>query len=197
MKRIYLLFLIFCSIISNLSAQDLLTLKTGEDIQVKIFEINKTSVIYRRFDNLDGPIYTVDKNEVLIIRYANGTKDIFINNSNNSSIEKTPTAKDTNFYELGVYDAFYNYKGYKNASTGTFVTTIFLSPLAGLIPAISCSMTPPKEYNYNFPNATLMKNYDYKRGYSDQANQMKTKKVWQNFGIAFGINLGLLILLFK
>jgi hypothetical protein len=58
-------------------------------------------------------------------------------------------------------------------------------------------MTPPKEYNYNFPNATLMKNYDYKRGYSDQANQMKTKKVWQNFGIAFGINLGLLILLFK
>lgn len=85
MKRIYLLFFIFCTIISKLSAQDLLTLKTGEDIQVKIFEINKTSVMYRRFDNVDGPVYTVDKNDVLIIRYANGTKDIF---TTQSSAEK-------------------------------------------------------------------------------------------------------------
>lgn len=195
MKRIYLLFFIFCSIVSNLSAQDLLTLKTGEDIQVKIFEINKTSVMYRRFDNLDGPIYTIDKGEVLIIRYANGTKDIFISQTSSETNQKLATPKDTNFYELGVNDAFYHYSGHKNVGTGIFLTTLICSPVVGLIPTIICSSTPPKEFKLNFPSATLMKNYDYQRGYRNQAAGMKSRTAWKNWGIAFGINVALVLLI--
>ena len=58
-------------------SQDLITTKKGEDIQTKVLEINTTEVKYKKADNLEGPIYTILKSDILIIRYANGTKDIF------------------------------------------------------------------------------------------------------------------------
>ena len=58
-------------------SQDLITTKKGEDIQTKVLEINTTEVKYKKADNLEGPIYTILKSDILIIRYANGTKDVF------------------------------------------------------------------------------------------------------------------------
>lgn len=57
-------------------AQDLLTRRNGEEIQVKIVEITPDVVKYRRTDNPDGPLIGVFKSEVFMIRYANGTRDI-------------------------------------------------------------------------------------------------------------------------
>ncbi|MEL7003808.1 MAG: hypothetical protein AAFN93_13880 [Bacteroidota bacterium] len=48
--------------------------------------------LHKKFENLDGPVYTVDKNTVFMIKYANGSKDVFSaekslvnNNSENES----------------------------------------------------------------------------------------------------------------
>ncbi len=60
-----------------LRAQDLLTRQTGEEINVKVVEITPINITYRRFDNPDGPLITVRKAEVFMIRYANGTKEVF------------------------------------------------------------------------------------------------------------------------
>jgi len=195
MKKACILFICLLTLCSRLSAQDLLTLKNGEDIQVKVTEINKTSVMYRRFDNIDGPIYSVDKSDVLIIRYSNGTKDIFNINEKHDVVDKPKLNKEIDYCSLGENDAFYNYRGYKGAGTGTFLTTLLLSPIAGLVPAISCSSTPPKEYNLNYPNAELAKNFEYQRGYRWKAAQMKSNIVWKNWGIAFGINVVLVLVL--
>ncbi|MGI4886376.1 MAG: hypothetical protein ACRYFR_15575 [Janthinobacterium lividum] len=58
-------------------AQDLLTKRNGDEVQVKILEITPSEVKYRRTDNPDGPLISVYKTEVFMIRYANGAKEVF------------------------------------------------------------------------------------------------------------------------
>ena len=58
-------------------AQDVITLKNGTDINALVQEIGDVEVKYKKFDNPNGPNYTLKNSEILIIRYANGTKDIF------------------------------------------------------------------------------------------------------------------------
>ena len=58
-------------------SQDIITTKTGEDILAKILEITKTEIKYKKSDNQDGPLYTMLKSDILMIRYENGSKEIF------------------------------------------------------------------------------------------------------------------------
>ena len=73
----HLLFLCFTLFSFVAYSQDLITTKKGEDIQAKVLEINTSQVRYKKTDNLEGPTYTILKSDVLMIRYANGSKDIF------------------------------------------------------------------------------------------------------------------------
>ncbi|ALD22384.1 hypothetical protein [Hymenobacter sp. DG25A] len=64
-------------LISGLAqAQDLLVKQNGEEVQVKVVEITPTLITYKRFDNPEGPLISVYKSEVFMIRYANGSKEI-------------------------------------------------------------------------------------------------------------------------
>lgn len=58
-------------------AQDNIILRNGEEIPAKVLEINQNDLKYRKSANLDGPIYTAPLRDVLLIKYVNGTKDIF------------------------------------------------------------------------------------------------------------------------
>ncbi len=77
MKKIIsmVFFLLFVGGIAN--AQDLITKKNGEDIQAKILEVNDSDIKYKRWDNLEGPTFTLKKSEILIVRYENGTNEVF------------------------------------------------------------------------------------------------------------------------
>lgn len=59
-------------------AQDMLTKRNGEEIAVKVVEITPAEVRYRRTDNPDGPLISVWKSDVFMVRYANGTKEVFM-----------------------------------------------------------------------------------------------------------------------
>ncbi len=73
-----LLFLVLALLAaSRARAQDLLTKRNGDEIQAKILEITPLEVKYRRTDNPDGPLISVYKAEVFMIRYANGAKEVF------------------------------------------------------------------------------------------------------------------------
>ena len=79
-------------------AQDVITKKDGTDIQAKVLEVNENEVKYRRYDYLDGPIFTMLKSDILIVRYENGTNDVF--NGKGKSVttvksEPQPTVTDT------------------------------------------------------------------------------------------------------
>lgn len=58
-------------------AQDMLTKRNGEELLVKVLEISPNEVKYRRADNPDGPLISVWRTDMFMIRYANGTKDVF------------------------------------------------------------------------------------------------------------------------
>ena len=77
MQRTLLLFAAFWVSIASISAQDIITLKNGDDIQALVQEIGEVDVKYKKFDNPNGPNYTLKKSEIFTIRYANGSKDIF------------------------------------------------------------------------------------------------------------------------
>lgn len=58
-------------------AQDLITKKDGTDIEAKILEVSNTELKYKKLDNMDGPVFTIPTSEVLIVRYSNGTNQVF------------------------------------------------------------------------------------------------------------------------
>jgi len=72
------------------SAQDILIKKNGEEIPVKVLEITPDLVKYKRFDNPEGPLISIRKSDLFLLRYANGSKEVF------SKMPATPPAKPLN-----------------------------------------------------------------------------------------------------
>jgi len=192
MKKILVtsLLIIFASALCF--SQDLITKKTGEDIQAKILEVGQTEVKYKKSDNLTGPTFSISKSDVIMIRYENGTKDVFV--EENKKAANLPAFSVENYLRQGQMDAKRYYKGYKPAATGTLVSSLLI-PIVGLVPAIICSTNEPDEINLNYPNPELMKNPEYATGYTQQAHKIKSRKVWTNFGIGFGVNVAALVIL--
>lgn len=185
MKKFTLtLTMLFVTVLLGFS-QDVITKKSGEDVTAKILEVTANEVRFKKFDDLEGPAFTLSKSEILMIRYKNGSKDVFndVKQSTNDLASK------------GKQDAEMNYKGANSGAGWTAATSILTSPVLGLIPAAICSSAEPKDENLNYKDAELMKNAEYKRAYVDQASKIKKKKVWTNYGIGSGVWLALLLLL--
>ncbi|GAO42309.1 hypothetical protein [Flavihumibacter petaseus] len=78
MKRSRLFPLLFAFALPLTSfGQDTIVLKNNLTVLAKVMEVEDLKIRYKKFDNLDGPLYSIDKNEILGIRYSNGTSDIF------------------------------------------------------------------------------------------------------------------------
>lgn len=60
-----------------LSAQDLLVRNNGEETEVRVLEVSRDYVKYRKFSNPDGPVFTVPVSEIFMIKYEDGTKTVF------------------------------------------------------------------------------------------------------------------------
>lgn len=196
-------------------AQDIITKKNGEDIKAKVLEVTKSEIQYKRFESPEGAIYTMDKADIVMIRYKDGTKDLFIHEesvvkpklpsveqhaipgkgSTTPKIEdKALSTFDESVYESmsmtqrGEYDAQAYYRQYRSGAMGTFLMTMFTSPVAGLIPAISISKTPPKNENLNYPKEQLMQNRDYANAYKTKAHKMKKRKTWAGYAVGSAIS---------
>lgn len=62
-----------------MKAQDTIVKRNNETIIAKILEVNPDNVKYKRFDYLDGPVFTSDKWELKSITYHNGVTENYIN----------------------------------------------------------------------------------------------------------------------
>ena len=78
-----ILFLLLVSFANVLSAQDILITRNGDEFQVKVLEITPDLVKYKKTDNPDGPLISVLKSTVYMVKYANGTKDFFVSQEKN------------------------------------------------------------------------------------------------------------------
>jgi hypothetical protein len=59
------------------SCGDVITLRDGSNIKVKVMEISSKVIKYKRCDNLNGPLIVVNTDNVFMIKYANGSKEVF------------------------------------------------------------------------------------------------------------------------
>ena len=182
MRKFFSALFVFTLFISVSKAQDIITKKTGEDILAKILEVTSTEVKYKKHDNPDGPTFSSLISDILMIRYDNGTKDIF-------DQEKTKVSQSSSLdLDLqGRRDALANYSARNTGKGWTAATTILFSPLFGIIPAAACAGSRPKDQNLDYPDPELMMKGGYRKAYIDQAHKTKKRKVWQSFGISSGI----------
>jgi hypothetical protein len=87
MKNIIALIMLFYAVfMTEIKAQtdktaldtcDIIILLTGEEVLSKVQEISDEEVKYRKCQFLTGPIYTLKKKDVFMIKYPNGAKDVF------------------------------------------------------------------------------------------------------------------------
>lgn len=75
MKKILLISFLFMSL--NLFSQDVIVKRDGSTIISKVLEVTQTEVKYKKLSNLEGPLYTIDKANIMAINYENGEKDVF------------------------------------------------------------------------------------------------------------------------
>ena len=88
MNKYFIITLAFLFFIFSASAQDLIITKNGDDIKAKVIEVDLFQVKYKKYENIDGPIYTILIKDLLIIRYENGSKDFFKRSKNNDNSVK-------------------------------------------------------------------------------------------------------------
>lgn len=82
MKKIFvesvsLLLIIVCMSFNHVHGQDVIFKNDKTKLNAKVLEIEELKVKYKLFDNLDGPTYGIDKNQISMIIYKNGKKELF------------------------------------------------------------------------------------------------------------------------
>jgi hypothetical protein len=83
-----LLTILLFSIISlRIYSQDLIVKNDKTEIKAKIEELTETTIKYKKTEMLDGPSYNINKREVFMIIYKNGTKE-YITIPNSAEVNK-------------------------------------------------------------------------------------------------------------
>lgn len=77
MKNIILFFIVSLFHVHKASSQDVIFKRNGDEIKSKVSEVTETEIRFKKTDNPNGPTFAIMKSEVMMIKYANGTKDVF------------------------------------------------------------------------------------------------------------------------
>lgn len=91
MKR-FIFSLVALVIASVCFAQDIIVQKDGSTIQAKVLKMSQSEVEYKKYENLEGPTYTISTKDLICINYENGTKDTFVSSNYNPNIVTNETA---------------------------------------------------------------------------------------------------------
>jgi hypothetical protein len=58
-------------------SQDVITKKDGTTLKVKVTEVTEEVIKYKKFENLEGPSYTLETGKILKIKYENGSEETY------------------------------------------------------------------------------------------------------------------------
>jgi len=195
---VFLIFLMFSINMASMFAQDIITLRNGNEIQAFVQNISEIEVKYKRSDNPNGPNYTLKKSDIFMIRYANGSRDVFTDKISTHAVETTsapvvvqPSVQSmTEWVNEGYQDACFqgssDAKEY-HGKIGAHIALGFLfGPLAIIGTAVS-NPTPEKGkdiYSYALlENDELFSNPTYRKCYRKQAKRQLIG--WECLGCAF------------
>ncbi|HQV50730.1 MAG: hypothetical protein IPI00_00180 [Flavobacteriales bacterium] len=74
-------------------SQDTVIYRSNIQTEAKVLEVNKDEIQYKRYSNIDGPTYTVDRSEIHSIKFSNGEIEEF-------APRVIEAKKDTSFQSL-------------------------------------------------------------------------------------------------
>ena len=79
LTKISLLCVVALFYITTSYAQDIIVLKgkTSDEIKVKVTEVSKKNVKYKKWSYQEGPTFSLSVDDVLIIKYQNGEEQVF------------------------------------------------------------------------------------------------------------------------
>jgi len=80
---------------------DNIIMRNGKEIKCIVSEVGLSEIKYKKCDNINGPLYTVDKTEVLMIQYSNGTNEIIENKKIQNFSNKLDTSS-SKYHPLAV-----------------------------------------------------------------------------------------------
>ncbi|MBP5334420.1 MAG: hypothetical protein J6Y61_01375 [Bacteroidales bacterium] len=100
MKRLIFIAVMMLGSVMVSRAQDIITTRSGEDIQAKVEEVSPLMIKYKRFSNLDGPTYSISTAQVVMIRYENGEKDVFDGVPVHTAYSEGPVPEGLRYKEL-------------------------------------------------------------------------------------------------
>lgn len=75
MKNLLLFIVLFCASFMAM-AQDVIVKRDGSTIQSKVIEINGIEIKFKKWSNLDGPIYSINRSDVDSVIYQNGEVEL-------------------------------------------------------------------------------------------------------------------------
>ena len=79
----------------KVNAQDTIYLKDENPfIIAKILEVNSNNLKYRKYSNIEGPVYTIEKINIRRVVYQNGEIEMFSSDGLNSTIVERQTSVD-------------------------------------------------------------------------------------------------------
>ena len=78
-NRLFIIAMLMICIAQFGKAQDVINYQNGGQMQAKILEISETEIKFKKFSNLEGPVYTIGKNTVTSIMFENGETEVFGN----------------------------------------------------------------------------------------------------------------------
>ncbi len=183
-------------------AQDLIVLRSDEEIISKVTAIQKWYVIYRPYQQVGGEESKLPKSDISYILYEDGMKQYFSPEdlppviASSTGVILPDSAYDGDLYALGMEQAAEYYQ--KRAPFwGTFGATVFY-PFAGiftgLVTGVIVGAIPPSIDMDEVPDPALYQaNSSYAEGYRQQAHKNKIKEVAKGFGLGAAIQGILLI----
>ena len=83
------------------NAHDIIMLKNGQEINVKVTEITLSEIKYKLFEHLDGPTRTVAKKDVFVVIYENGTREVFDSTTENKRNTNTSLSAQQGDISIG------------------------------------------------------------------------------------------------
>ncbi len=175
---------------------DIIILRNGNEIKAKIIEIGITEIKYKKCDYADGPTYTALKSDVFMIKYANGSKDVFSDTEQKVQPEtkkepeyKVESKPESKIEELSYAERYM--KGQTDAGQyhnggGWYAAGIFL----GLIGVLIAALSNPVPHTYN---NELSNDMAYREGYKKAARKQNILNAvygWLIFLVFFFIIIG-------
>ncbi|TYA52326.1 hypothetical protein [Formosa maritima] len=110
MKNITILLLFLFTY--SISAQDVIVTSNHEKISAKVEEIHIKTISYKKFENLNGPIYHIEKSEVIKIIFENGDEEVF-DAPNDNDDESEVTMEETQAFLIDYIGKYcYDDNGY-------------------------------------------------------------------------------------